>query len=829
MSRRRRRRRRPDKKRRRRRPSADLERVLSKVDDLIARGRTGEAIEMLEPYLTSHPRSAEVHYYIGYARANAGNLWGALNGYERAHELSRDPIYWLPLASLYLDLGLRAHALRAFRQMFHHQDQVAVPMMDAARKEVATLEQDVMETADDVDLPVAQMEEGFLHLEKGQRALQDGDYAACIDINRQAIDLLGDWPPPRNNLSLALFFDGQPEEAVAEARQVLSHAPENLQALSNAIRFLAWAGEESQARKLWATLREVTPRGEDAGVKKAEAAATLGEDESVYELLKPLDKGGPERGGTPGGAWRTQLFLAVAEANTGRRRAAQRRLKMLQNDVPWANDLLTALRAGRPGSGWTERYPYFHSTELMPRQALGSFVELTSRQGEMPARQFRREVDRFVAGYPQIVRAAEKLIWEENQPDAGMAMLEIAGTPAAYAALRRFGLSQAGDDQTRLQALFKLAQAGQIPADETLRVWSEGEWREVQLRQYEITEDPEVFYTPGTADLLNRGQEAFQQNEYETAERLFQRALDLEPRAKEAYNSLAALYAHRGDHERAKKMYREAMDVDPTYVFPRGNLAMHLLDEGDIEGAEALLAPLADAERFQPRELAFYHYVQARLATSKGEYKAARRSLEFALEVAPGYGPAESLLDHLDDISERLDLVSRLRTGWESTLEQSHKRDQAKRERLQAELATPDPSLSETLPLHIKNALTGMGRVVMPWGGWTTLRKAKLIAEITAALEDRDNLERIVADLTDDERAALRRVLERGGSMSWQDFDARYDNDLEESRYWDWHEPETVMGRLRLRGLLAEATVDDELLIVVPAEVRRPLREILGA
>ncbi len=36
------------------------------------------------------------------------------------------------------------------------------------------------------------------------------------------------------------------------------------------------------------------------------------------------------------------------------------------------------------------------------------------------------------------------------------------------------------------------------------------------------------------------------------------------------------------------------------------------------------------------------------------------------------------------------------------------------------------------------------------------------------------------------------------------------------------------MGRLRLRGLLVEATVDQELLIVVPTELRQVLRKILA-
>ena len=64
--------------------------------------------------------------------------------------------------------------------------------------------------------------------------------------------------------------------------------------------------------------------------------------------------------------------------------------------------------------------------------------------------------------------------------------------------------------------------------------------------------------------------------------------------------------------------------------------------------------------------------------------------------------------------------------------------------------------------------------------------------------------------------------------MAWEDFDARYGNDLEESRYWQWHTPETTMGQLRLRGLLVEATVDDELYVVVPVDLRGGLRGVQG-
>jgi Tfp pilus assembly protein PilF len=363
-------------------------------------------------------------------------------------------------------------------------------------------------------------------------------------------------------------------------------------------------------------------------------------------------------------------------------------------------------------------------------------------------------------------------------------------------------------------------EAGQIAQDETLRVWSQGEWQEVQLRQYEISDEPRSEYTPKVAVLLNKGQQAFLRDDYEKAEKLFRQALDLEPRAKEACNNLGTIYAHRGEHTQAREMFQAALEIDSLYVFPRCNLTTYLLDEDDVDRAIAMLAPLADVTRFHPQEMAFYSYAQARIFIHQEEYEAARNALEAALEVWPGYEVAEELL-------ERLEMVTRIKTGFRSLFEQQRKRDRARRARLQAKLSTPEPSLAEALPLYSKEVLTAMGRVVLPYGGWSSLRKAELLETLVREFNDVDIVERIVAQLSDTEREALRRVLAGGGHMSWHDFDAEYGNDLEESPHWQYHEPETTMGRLRLRGLLVETTVNDELLVAVPLDLRQALEEKL--
>ena len=65
--------------------------------------------------------------------------------------------------------------------------------------------------------------------------------------------------------------------------------------------------------------------------------------------------------------------------------------------------------------------------------------------------------------------------------------------------------------------------------------------------------------------------------------------------------------------------------------------------------------------------------------------------------------------------------------------------------------------------------------------------------------------------------------------MAWETFAAAWDHDLEEWRDWKYYPPETVMGSLRSHGLMVEATVDGELVVMVPRELRGPLRKLLEA
>ena len=773
----------------------------------------------MEPLLIKHPQSSDLHYYSGYVYAHLGDIWRALPGYEWALDLSNDPAFWMPLASLYLDIEMKASALHAFRQALKHG--VGIMPDDNIPLIIDVLENEVSLVAQNLNLPVAKVEQGLRLFEQAEQALHTDDYTAAVTRNKRAIKILGDWSPPHNNLSLALFYAGHPQDAIETTRRVLAIEDDNVQALSNIIRYLAWTGQRDAAHTYWQQLKDISPSAESLQLKKAEAAAVLDDDETVYNLLRHLETSDALPNQTFGEYLQVQLFIAVAEANTQRTAHAKRRLKKLKKEIPWAGEILAALQRGKTSIGYKSRFPYFHSTEIVTPITMENFLELIGQEEKLAEETFNRKMDAFIARFPQFVTVAEKLLWEENQPDVGIALLAYIATPAAYDALRRFATGQAGSDDLRMNAVMILSNAGQFSPTNPLRFWRNGTWEEIASRSYELTSEKDDTFTPQIQGLMERAYEANIAGDDQEAEKLFKQVLAIDPRTKEAYNNLGTIYGKRGNIPQAEAQLHKALEIDPLYVFPRCNLTLRRLGAGDIEGAEALLEPLAGRTRFHPQEMTFYVFTQAKLKVATREYDAARKFLEMALEIDPDYDMAHNLLDYLDDIAT-------LGIAENSYWAKMRQRELKKRAKLQSKLTTAKPTLSDTLSLYTKEQLTAIARVAIFEGSWSSLRKAELKARILEELNNIENLQWIIDDLSADEHAILKTILANGGHLPWDDFDARYGNDMEESPYWIYHVPKTSMGRLRLRVLLAEAVVNDQLIMTIPTELRPLLIKILA-
>jgi tetratricopeptide (TPR) repeat protein len=472
---------------------------------------------------------------------------------------------------------------------------------------------------------------------------------------RRAIRLLPGYPPPSNNLSLALFHNGKPDEAIAISRQVLSQHADNVHALSNLIRFLAWSGRRGEAEPLWAKLSELDPQDHDLRIKMADAAAILEDDEAVERLLSPIERAAQddEEIDMP---LVPAFRLAVARANLGRPDAIEG-FRALSGRGAEMSDWIAAIEGGRGGLGLASRFPYHTAFELLTDVRQRELVALLSDLERRSPAAFRRKMDRFATRYPQVVLLAEHVLWYEGQVAAGLTMLDAIATPAAYRAMYRFATSQAGDDDQRLHALAALSRSGWLAPGDTVRIWRDGEWHEVAASVLQIPESAVSTYSADVIDLLSEGSMAVISGDLDDAERLLLRAIALEPEAKEAYNNLANVYAQLERTDEAKKMLRRAIELDPSYVLPRCNLSNYYLGEGDLERAKELLSPLADLQEVTAREQAYYLFTKAQIAVQEGHLGAARRSLQAALELRPDYTVAQQALRGLDEMEGRLDAL----------------------------------------------------------------------------------------------------------------------------------------------------------------------------
>lgn len=784
--------------------------VIEQVETMIQAGKPEAAIQLLKPLAQRYKRDGGVQYYLGYAYARAGRMWQSLPYYKKALEITRDPELWLPLGYLYLDLDLRALARNALQQGLRHSAH------GSSKKNIehdyALLNEDLRLMAEIMRLSRRAVQEGMQYMEEGQIALQNGEYLHCISLNRKAIKLLGEYPPPFNNLSLAQFFHGQPQEAVLTAECVLENNPGNIHAIANLIRFLAWTGQTNRANVYWQKLQQHSPEDGTLRFKILEAAAIIEDDQKVYELGKEFDAEYPDSGGLMS---KGEFYLAVAEANLGMR-SAKRRLQKLKDVHPLAEQILSALRNSQSGLGWSHRFPYFHSSELIPGREFERLFNYYNQE-RITSQRSRSEIKRWVERFPQVVLIAKKFILEEQKPELGIQLLEMAGTPDAYETLREFGSGQLGSSDDRMDALNALFEAKQIQPGATVRFWKNNEWRDVQLQHFNIMDEGERPYSPQVIKLLNQGLEALHRERDIEAEKLFERVMTLEPNATEAYNNLGTICAHKGEIQRAKEMFEKAVEINPMYVMARCNLASFALDDEAVEQAEDLLAPLESLRTFSTQEFVFLSFMRARIAFHREEFDLAQNQLEMALQLDPEYEPVL-------EMRERLTLIQNLRSGIVSWRERIEKRQKVARTKLQKKISNPNPTIAEALSIFTKESMTGMARVINLHGGWSGLKKAELYNYLWECLQDQYLLLGLIEDLSAEERQALRMVLEHKGTLSWQAFCNQYGDDMEESPYWHYHQPKTVMGRLRVRGLLAEGIVDGELIVAIPVE----LREVLG-
>ena len=174
---------------------------------------------------------------------------------------------------------------------------------------------------------------------------------------------------------------------------------------------------------------------------------------------------------------------------------------------------------------------------------------------------------------------------------------------------------------------------------------------------------------------------------------------------------------------------------------------------------------------------------------------------------------------YTDELEETLALEALIDglAGWMEDVEESHLR---KRSKMRSAPISPDAALDEVLAGYDKNALVGMGKLLKLPSPVTGLKKGELVEKISSHLRSPKFLKQVVDWLEHEERLTLLDLMFKGGPMPLEEFVEKHGDDFEESPYWSWDPPETDMGRLKARGLIAEGSYEGRVWVLIPCELR---------
>jgi tetratricopeptide (TPR) repeat protein len=288
--------------------------------------------------------------------------------------------------------------------------------------------------------------------------------------------------------------------------------------------------------------------------------------------------------------------------------------------------------------------PWAFSVEnWVPERAMLDLIGHVERIGQGSSQDaLERQARAFLRRHPEMVPLVP-ILFDRGDPAArtfAFALAGMAHTPEMQAAVRDFALSRRGPDALRMQALQQSREEGLLP--ETARVWIKGEWRDLELRGYEIHDESLHSHSPEVARLVIEAVLLLQDRQAKAAEELLLQALVLEPDAPDIMNNLATAYGQQQRGREARLILERLHAQHPDYLFAAANLASMAARDGRIPEARALLEPFQSRTRLHRTEFASLSSAQIELALAEGDPESAR----IMFDMWEGIDPDHPLLDH---------------------------------------------------------------------------------------------------------------------------------------------------------------------------------------
>ncbi len=798
------------------------EAIEKKVQRLGQEGRFAEVLMVLENAPSHLHQRPEFLMEKGKALTALGRLMEAIPILEEAYQRASDnPVAAFLLGITYAGMGMSVHALQLLRPIAGRVELAKKVPPSAVTKlndMIRDAEAIVQQWVNALKVPSERVEEGMYHLEEALLRLQQKDHPGTLQAARRASQVLPGWGVSTRLEVEMLLSMGKPHEAIQVAEQARARNPEDLfLALPLALCALV-LGDQERAETVMQPFRSHRFPNEMYLEEAIRIFGLLEDDGAIYDLYqrhKRLVRRMEDA--------TSFIIVGSAAANMGDFYTAQQMWKQaLKRGAAqqWLEPFFRAAEEGAPGPGITDRYLTRFHEWLIPQPVLDQIYDLVDSwdKDALSEEQFQESLRSLAAREPRLFdlvvrnfRSLGAFPWAE--------VLYYLGTPEALEELHRFAFSQQGNLSERAAVVQILADAGEVDITRPVELWNEGrgEWRSYIVPPLRWRMVPPPLYRPQVAALLNQATQALRRRQADKAIAAMEKAIALDPRNPELYQQLGAIYQEKGDLDTADRYFHQILEGDPKSIIALSSLALSAVRRSDLATARRYLETIAReiGERedlLTASEYASFLYALGSLALREKDLEYAR----FCADIGMGIGD-EKFWGLLVEVWDEESAPQR-----EIMLLQRCQREEEKRRRP----IPADASLAECLDRLTKDYLiTAAWQLRMP----RNLRKTALIQNLVEVLTDPVRLkEEVLTRLSDAEKQALRDVLNAGGTLSWDDFTDRYGDDLAESAHWEFREPETVMGRLRMFGLLSAGTVDWEFVVLIPRELRSLLPPLLA-
>ena len=601
-------------------------RYLVEVDELTKGKRWIEARDRLEELDRRFPNTAAILGELLNVAYELHDLRTYLDACERLLKLNpNDADLTLALAGAYMGNVRPASALATFRRFLQQFPQHK--RAPEARQEVTDLAAKMNEILRDLGIAgEAGLEIAMLH-ERTLGLLEQGKYRQVRETAEQLLKRHPDFPPAYNNIAQSYFVEGNLALAIATTERVLAQYPDNFHALANMAHYHSMMGNFDGARIFAERLKSVESIAVDSWMRKAEAAAYLGDDQAILDAFTGAERAGYLK--PPLGDPLLYHLAAVAEMRVGRETQARQLWQRALDNAPGfalAKDNLDDLRnpVGERNAPW-----FFEQGNWITPRFAEDLRTVLKRFTRKNAQALTEAMRQFVQQHHEIIALAPVLFdrGDAKSRDLVLQIAKLAATPELLTALRDFGLSQRGPDALRHTAMQIVSEAGLIPKG-SVRMWMLGSWKDVMLLNYEITNEPTFKHSPQVEAWFTDSIQAEQARDVDRAEESLQRALAVEPNAPDLLNNLATIYDLRGRRKDAEALLRQLIEQHPDYSFPRINLTRYCIQRGDLEQAEALLKPLQTRKQFNISEFGYLCNAQMELNMAKNQADGALKWLE---------------------------------------------------------------------------------------------------------------------------------------------------------------------------------------------------------